>query len=95
MWWGVVAALLANVLYSTGFVLEKRALGGLPALTVGRPVRLLLLLIGSPMWLAGSLALAAGFAAFFAFLAFLAICSPSTPNLSRASFVPRLGGYRY
>ena len=28
MWWGVAAALLANVLYSTGFVLEKRALAG-------------------------------------------------------------------
>ena len=23
MWWGVAAALLANVLYSTGFVLEN------------------------------------------------------------------------
>lgn len=30
MWWGVAAALLANVLYSAGFVLEKRALGALP-----------------------------------------------------------------
>ncbi|MGW1993977.1 hypothetical protein [Embleya sp. NPDC001921] len=63
MWWGVAAALLANVLYSTGFVLEKRALGSLPALTAGRPLRLIRSLLGSPAWLAGSLALAAGFGA--------------------------------
>lgn len=63
MWWGVAAALLANVLYSTGFVLEKRALGNLPALTAGRPLRLIRSLLGSPAWLAGSLALAAGFGA--------------------------------
>ncbi|MET9508083.1 hypothetical protein ABZX62_06325 [Streptomyces flavidovirens] len=63
MWWGVAAALLANVLYSTGFVLEKRALAGLPALNVRRPARLLRHLLGSPLWIAGSLALAGGFAA--------------------------------
>ncbi|MGC0416184.1 hypothetical protein [Embleya sp. AB8] len=63
MWWGVAAALLANVLYSSGFVLEKRALTGLPALTAGRPLRVVRLLLRSPLWLAGSLALAAGFAA--------------------------------
>ncbi|MCP3818775.1 hypothetical protein NLX86_11810 [Streptomyces sp. A3M-1-3] len=63
MWWGVVSALLANVFYSTGFVLEKRALSGLPRLSTGRPARVVRLLIGSPLWLGGSLALAAGFAA--------------------------------
>ncbi|MEV6316178.1 hypothetical protein [Streptomyces sp. NPDC051776] len=63
MWWGVTAALLANVLYSTGFVLEKRALAGLPPLSAGRPARVVRLLIGSPLWIGGSLALAAGFAA--------------------------------
>ncbi|WP_258053128.1 DMT family transporter [Streptomyces sp. Ru73] len=61
--WGVAAALLANVLYSCGFVLEKRALGRLPPLRVRRPVRVVRRLLGSPLWLAGSLALAAGFAA--------------------------------
>ncbi|MFD7499446.1 hypothetical protein [Streptomyces sp. NPDC059850] len=60
---GVVAALLANVAYSTGFVLEKRALSALPPLSTTRPARLLRLLLGSPLWLAGSAALAAGFAA--------------------------------
>ncbi|GGR61174.1 hypothetical protein [Streptomyces roseolus] len=63
MWWGVAAALTANVLYSVGFVLEKRALGGLPALSAGRPVRAVAALLTSPLWTAGALALAAGFAA--------------------------------
>lgn len=63
MWWGVAAALLANVLYSTGFVLEKRALAALPEVTVRQPGRLLRLVVGSPLWIGGSLALAAGFGA--------------------------------
>ncbi|MEW2402822.1 hypothetical protein [Streptomyces sp. NPDC046862] len=63
MWWGVASALLANVLYSTGFVLEKRALGTLPRVSVRRPARLLRLVLGSWLWIGGSLALAAGFAA--------------------------------
>jgi hypothetical protein len=63
VWWGVAAALLANVLYSTGFVLEKRALGALPQVTIRQPARLLRLVLGSPLWIGGSLALAAGFGA--------------------------------
>ena len=63
MWWGVGAALLANVLYSTGFVLEKRALVALPEVTVRQPARLLRLVLGSPLWIGGSLALASGFGA--------------------------------
>jgi len=63
VWWGVAAALLANILYSGGFVLEKRALAGLPRVTVREPARLLRLVLGSPLWIAGSLALASGFAA--------------------------------
>jgi multidrug transporter EmrE-like cation transporter len=59
----VAAALLANVLYSGGFVLEKRALAGLPQVTAREPARLLRLVLGSPLWIAGSLALASGFAA--------------------------------
>lgn len=62
-WWGVAAALLANVLYSTGFVLEKRALSALPTLSTRRPARAVRHLLGSPLWLVGCCALAAGFAA--------------------------------
>lgn len=63
MWWGVAAALLANTLYSLGFVLEKRALTALPEVSIRQPARLLRLVLGSPLWIGGSLALAAGFAA--------------------------------
>ncbi|MFD8150287.1 hypothetical protein ACFV28_05970 [Streptomyces sp. NPDC059720] len=59
----MAAALLANTLYSLGFVLEKRALTSLPEVSVRRPARLLRLVLGSPLWIGGSLALAAGFAA--------------------------------
>lgn len=63
MWWGVAAALLANALYSVGFVLEKRALTALPEVSVREPVRLLGLVLRSPLWIGGSLSLAAGFGA--------------------------------
>jgi hypothetical protein len=63
MWWGVAAALLANLLYSSGFVLEKKALAALPEVDFRRPARLLRLVLGSPLWIGGSLALAAGFGA--------------------------------
>ncbi|MER5969487.1 hypothetical protein ABT112_07075 [Streptomyces sp. NPDC002055] len=63
MWWGVASALLANVLYSGGFVLEKRALADLPPLRADRPARVVRLLLGSPLWIGGSVALALGFAA--------------------------------
>jgi hypothetical protein len=63
MWWGVAAALIANTLYSLGFVLEKRALTALPQVSIRQPARLLRLVLGSPLWIGGSLALAAGFAA--------------------------------
>ncbi|MGW5974064.1 DMT family transporter [Streptomyces sp. NPDC055186] len=63
MWWGVAAALVSNVLYSGGFVLEKRALATLPEVTAHRPARLLRLVLGSPLWIAGALCLAAGFGA--------------------------------
>ncbi|WP_306320746.1 MULTISPECIES: hypothetical protein [unclassified Streptomyces] len=61
--WGVGAALLANTLYSVGFVLEKRALTRLPEVSVRRPAHLLRQVVTSPLWLAGSIALASGFGA--------------------------------
>ncbi|MFE7856836.1 hypothetical protein ACIRP3_10275 [Streptomyces sp. NPDC101209] len=59
----MAAALLANTLYSLGFVLEKRALTALPEVTIRQPARLLRLVLGSPLWIAGSVALASGFGA--------------------------------
>src|SRR5213595_1830196 len=61
--WGVGAALLANALYSVGFVLEKRALTRLPEVSVRNPAHLLRQVITSPLWLIGSIALASGFGA--------------------------------
>ncbi len=63
MWWGVAAALLANALYSVGFVLEKRALTAMPSLSVQQPFRLLAHVLRSPLWMGGAIALAAGFGA--------------------------------
>ncbi|MEW2388546.1 hypothetical protein AB0933_09330 [Streptomyces venezuelae] len=59
----MAAALIANLLYSTGFVLEKRALTAMPSVSVRSPARLLRQVLGSPLWIGGSLALAAGFGA--------------------------------
>ncbi|MEU7578938.1 hypothetical protein AB0B50_15200 [Streptomyces sp. NPDC041068] len=59
----MAAALVANLLYSTGFVLEKRALTAMPSVSVRSPARLLRQVLGSPLWIGGSLALAGGFAA--------------------------------
>ncbi len=63
MWWGVAAALLANALYSVGFVLEKRALTSMPSLNISQPFRLLAHVLSSPLWVGGAVALAAGFGA--------------------------------
>lgn len=63
MWWGVGAALMANTLYSLGFVLEKRALTAMPQVSIRQPARLLRLVLRSPLWIGGSLSLAAGFGA--------------------------------
>ncbi|MGW6919539.1 hypothetical protein ACWGB8_37900 [Kitasatospora sp. NPDC054939] len=60
---GVAVALLANALYSAGFVLEKRALAALPALDPRRPLRLLRALAGCPGWLLGFTVLGLGFGA--------------------------------
>jgi uncharacterized membrane protein len=60
---GVVIALIANALYSAGFVLEKRALAQLPPLDPHRPLRLVLVLLSSPRWLLGFAVLGLGFGA--------------------------------
>ncbi|GAA2595823.1 DMT family transporter [Streptomyces axinellae] len=63
MFAGVAAALVANLLFSAGFVIEKRALSALPPLSAGRPAQLLLHLLRSPLWVLGAASLLLGFAA--------------------------------
>ncbi|AXK34250.1 hypothetical protein DVA86_17940 [Streptomyces armeniacus] len=63
MVWGVAAALLANVLFSAGFVIEKRALSSLPPLSAGRPAEVVFALLRSPLWIVGAASLLLGFAA--------------------------------
>ncbi|WP_070196994.1 DMT family transporter [Streptomyces oceani] len=63
MIWGVASALLANVLFSAGFVVEKRALAGLPPLSAARPAQVVLSLLRSPLWIVGATSLLLGFAA--------------------------------
>lgn len=50
---GIALALVATGAYNAGFVLEKRALGRLPAINVQQPMRLLRTLFTAPAWLAG------------------------------------------
>ncbi|MBA0049968.1 hypothetical protein E0L36_03360 [Streptomyces sp. AJS327] len=63
MLWGVGAALIANLLFSAGFVIEKRALSGLPPLSATRPAQLVLHLLRSPLWILGAASLLLGFVA--------------------------------
>ncbi|NGO72806.1 DMT family transporter [Streptomyces boncukensis] len=63
MLWGVAAALVANLLFSAGFVIEKRALSSLPPLSAGRPALVVLHLLRSPLWIVGAASLLLGFAA--------------------------------
>ncbi|WP_375546710.1 DMT family transporter [Streptomyces gossypii] len=63
MIWGVASALLANLLFSAGFVIEKRALSSLPPLSAGQPGQLVLHLLRSPLWILGAASLLLGFTA--------------------------------
>ncbi|MDQ2754722.1 MAG: hypothetical protein M3R71_04145 [Actinomycetota bacterium] len=61
----VTGALLAAgsaVLYNSGFVLEKKALGELRSIHASRPVHLVGSLVGSPAWLVGFVVLLGGLA---------------------------------
>ena len=50
---GLALALLATTSYNTGLIVEKQALGRLPAISGRRLVSLALTLLSSPRWLAG------------------------------------------
>jgi uncharacterized protein YbaR (Trm112 family)/drug/metabolite transporter (DMT)-like permease len=57
---GIVLALLATVIYSLGFILEKRALTDLPTISVHRLWRLVRTLFTAPAWLAGFVLICGG-----------------------------------
>jgi len=50
---GIVLAMVATVVYNLGFIVEKRALGRLPALEAHHFARLARTLFSAPAWLAG------------------------------------------
>ena len=62
MFYGIVLGLVSTVLYNVGFVLEKRALRALPALSMRRVGRLVWSLATSRAWLAGFLVMGMGMA---------------------------------
>ena len=57
---GIVLALAATVVYNLGFIVEKRALGRLPALEAHHFARLARTLFSAPAWLAGFLLICGG-----------------------------------
>jgi uncharacterized membrane protein len=62
LFYGIVLGLISTVLYNAGFVLEKRALRDLPALSMRRLGRLVWLLATSKAWLTGFLVMGMGMA---------------------------------
>lgn len=62
MFYGIVLGLVSTVLYNAGFVLQKRALRDLPALSMRRVGRLVRVLATSKAWLTGFLVMGMGMA---------------------------------
>ncbi|MEV0403659.1 hypothetical protein [Actinoallomurus sp. NPDC050550] len=60
MFFGIILALIATVLYNAGFVLEKRALRDLPPISAHRVGHLVRVLGGSRAWVTGFLVMAMG-----------------------------------
>jgi drug/metabolite transporter (DMT)-like permease len=52
-WVGLVLALLSTTAYNAGLIVEKQALGQLPAISTRRIVSVAMTLLSSPRWLAG------------------------------------------
>lgn len=50
---GLVAALLSAAVYTTGLVIEQRALHRAPGISIHRPLRLARILLTNPPWLGG------------------------------------------
>jgi len=98
---GISLALLATTAYNVGLVLEKRALGQMPALDMRRPPRVVLTLLTSRAWLAGFALMLAGLGCQTVVLTFepVSIVQPVLASgvavvlvLSRLVLRERLGG---
>lgn len=59
---GIILALLATIVYSLGFILEKRALTNLPTIDAHHLGRLIRTLFTAPAWLAGFVLICGGLA---------------------------------
>jgi drug/metabolite transporter (DMT)-like permease len=57
---GILLAVAATIIYNLGFILEKRALGNLPAIQAHRVWELARTLFAAPAWLGGFLLICAG-----------------------------------
>ena len=57
---GIILAVAATIIYNLGFILEKRALGRLPAIEAHRLGQLVRTLFTAPAWLAGFLLICCG-----------------------------------
>jgi uncharacterized membrane protein len=67
---GIPLALLATTAFNTGLILEKRALGRMPALDIRRVARMVVSLLATPAWLAGFALILTGLACQVIVLAF-------------------------
>lgn len=98
---GISLALLATTAYNVGLILEKRALGQMPALDMRRPPRVVVSLVTSRAWLAGFALMLAGLGCQTVVLTFepVSIVQPVLASgvavvivLSRLVLRERLGG---
>jgi len=98
---GIPLALFTTSAYNTGLILEKRALGRMPALEVRRVAHVVGSLLGSPAWLAGFALMLAGLACQVIVLTFepVSVVQPVLASgvalvlvLSRVVLRERLGG---
>jgi len=98
---GIPLALFTTSAYNTGLILEKRALGRMPALEVRRVVHVVGSLLASPAWLAGFALMLTGLACQVIVLTFepVSVVQPVLASgvalvlvLSRVVLRERLGG---
>ena len=101
---GIGLALLAATAYNTGLILEKRALGSLPAIDVRRVPRVIVNLVSSSAWLSGFSLMLVGLACQVIVLSFapISIVQPVLASgvalvlvLSRLVLREELGGVEF